>query len=64
MSGNVREWCEEWDDSSRYLMGGDYTTEGSSYHNLRVGLMDYRSADPDNRGTTIGFRVARKAPTP
>jgi formylglycine-generating enzyme required for sulfatase activity len=61
MSGNVWEWCDDWDlsniGSHRIIRGGTWASDASY---LRVGYVD-SSNSPDSRAMHYGFRPARTA---
>ncbi len=53
MSGNVEEWCNAWEDSSRVTRGGDYILPSSSCR-----VTSRRIFNPDMRIYEIGLRLA------
>ena len=70
MSGNVREWCEDW--KGEYAAGDQTDPEGPSggqrrvlrggswYYSPEYCRSAYRgSAAPGNRNNGVGFRVVR-----
>jgi len=72
MSGNVWEWCQDWeDDNEKSLPAGFNGLEVGSYRVIRGGSwlniqercrIDYRnnSLDPDSRNDFVGFRPLRR----
>jgi formylglycine-generating enzyme required for sulfatase activity len=71
MSGNVSEWCFDWEGYNRYSLGGHYLsgvtnsidddTDPRIIERLQVGYKDY-NPDPRSQDTYYGFRVVRKLP--
>jgi formylglycine-generating enzyme required for sulfatase activity len=70
MSGNVREWCQDWCDDDDELPGGvDPTGSSGPYRMLRGGDWDYGTDScrvaarlpnyPTNSTGVFGFRVVR-----
>ena len=61
MSGNVSEWCWDWDgrtaEPTRVIRGGSWV---SSARSVRVAVRYGRT--PGFRDDSIGFRLARTAP--
>jgi formylglycine-generating enzyme required for sulfatase activity len=60
MSGNVWEWCDDWQlgyiGSNRILRGGSWS---GNANDLQVGYVNYNS--PDSQYNSYGFRPARTA---
>jgi formylglycine-generating enzyme required for sulfatase activity len=54
MAGNVWEWCEDLDGSSRVIRGGSWNADAS------ITRAAYRyNLSPVNRVNLIGFRVVK-----
>lgn len=57
MSGNVWEWCEDVEFTSRRCLRGGSWTSGAGFS--AVG--ERNNGSPDGRGAQIGFRLARSS---
>jgi len=63
MSGNIREWCNEWYEDENFPLGGYRVWRGGGWMGENISCeITYRGKyEPCGRGSDSGFRLCRNA---